>query len=372
MKQTKILFLLATLPFGAMAQQTFNIEGTVKNVKLPATAYLYYQEDGKTRKDSATVVNEHFVMKGTVSVPMKAFVMLAQGGKRLDSAPNPDQVGIYLENGTVKINTVDSLVKSTVSGTTLNKDQQEMVNAMFGFKKTEINLNSAFKKAEGNEPEIAKIRAEFAAMDKKRNDTRDAFISSHLNSLVALNLLRSSINPLQELPKAESTFNRLSPEVKATKAAAAYKRQMLEAKVLAVGGTAPEFTLKNTNGQDIALSSFKGKYVLIDFWASWCGPCRRENPNVIKAYDQYKTKNFTILGVSLDGGENAKDKWVQAIAKDGLKWEQVSDLQGWNSGVAKLYKVTAIPANFLLDPNGKIIGRDLRGAELAAKLSEIL
>lgn len=135
---------------------------------------------------------------------------------------------------------------------------------------------------------------------------------------------------------------------------------------------APDFILKNTKDQDVSLSSFKGKYVLVDFWASWCGPCRRENPNVVKAYEKYKSKNFTVLGVSLDGGENAKAKWVDAIAKDGLTWEQVSDLKGWGSYAVQLYHISAVPANFLLDPTGKIIARDLRGAELEAKLATLL
>jgi thiol-disulfide isomerase/thioredoxin len=118
------------------------------------------------------------------------------------------------------------------------------------------------------------------------------------------------------------------------------------------------------------LSSYKGKYVLIDFWASWCGPCRQENPNVVKAYNKYKTKKFTIIGVSLDK-PGAKDAWMSAIKNDGLTWTQVSDLQFWDNKAAKLYGITSIPQNFLLDPTGKIIAKNLRGGDLEAKLAEI-
>ncbi len=140
-------------------------------------------------------------------------------------------------------------------------------------------------------------------------------------------------------------------------------------KALKVGDEAPEIALSNPEGKQIKLSSLRGKYVLIDFWASWCGPCRQENPNVVRVYNQYKDKNFEIYGVSLD---REQAKWVQAIQQDNLTWTHVSDLKFWSSEAAKTYNVRGIPATFLLDPKGKIIAKNLRGEALESKLMELL
>ena len=151
-------------------------------------------------------------------------------------------------------------------------------------------------------------------------------------------------------------------------AAADLKKQINVVMAFMEGGQAPDFSQKTPEGEDLKLSDFRGKILLVDFWASWCGPCRRENPHVVKLYNKYKGKGFEILGVSLD---NKKDRWLNAIEQDKLEWPHVSDLKGWSNEAAKLYNVTSIPQTILLDREGKIIARNLRGSSLAGKLSQI-
>ena len=166
---------------------------------------------------------------------------------------------------------------------------------------------------------------------------------------------------LKDVPYIMEHFDEIYSMLDATAKTPPFAEALEKLQFGKVGTILPNFSQKDQNGNLVSLASFRGKYVLVDFWASWCGPCRAENPNIVKAFNKYKTKNFTVLGVSLD---QDKAKWLEAIKKDSLAWSHVSDLKYWNNAVAAQFGIQSIPASFLIDPTGKIVARDLRGADL--------
>jgi peroxiredoxin len=205
---------------------------------------------------------------------------------------------------------------------------------------------------------------------EEQNQVEADFIKKNPNSIVSLNAIKVIGGSIPDYAVVAPLFNSLSPDVKNTLAGKEYAKGLEKMKATAICSMAPQFTQNDPDGKPIKLSSFQGKYVLVDFWASWCGQCRTENPNVVKAYNKYHDKGLEILGVSLDD-EKGKEAWLEAIKKDGLIWNQVSELKGWMNEAAELYGVKAIPQNVLLDKTGKIIAKNLRGEALNKELEEI-
>ncbi|ASU32099.1 TlpA disulfide reductase family protein [Mucilaginibacter xinganensis] len=371
MKKT-LLMVLAALPALAFAQTgKYTVQGTIGALNAPAKIYLQFRQSGKVLTDSVVLKDGKFQFSGTVGAsPVMGYLQLNQKG----TGPGyKDYKAVYLEQGTITVTSKDTLASAKVDGTKTNlentkydishkpvDDAYAALEAKMSAASDEVKKSDAFVK------ENAKTEKQIEWQD---NQINKKFIQDNPDSFISLNLIQSLAYSTDYVDIAP-LFNDLTPAVKGSENGKKFAEMLPKMKAVALGAVAPEFAETDTAGKVVSLSSFRGKYVLIDFWASWCGPCRQENPNVVKAYNHYKNQKFTIVGVSLDR-PGAKEKWLKAIHTDGLAWTQLSDLKFWDSKTAGLYAVRAIPQNFLLDPDGKIIGKNLRGEDLENKLEEI-
>ncbi len=304
-----------------------------------------------------------FVLKGKVEEPTLCYLVTGE------STNTPIQV--YVENSNI------SLAKDPkkpgayiIKG---SKSQNEFDDFLAHFNPIVQTLSSLAGSINGLDegPQRQSLMVTYNNTMGSLQKQIDTFVIKHHNSPIAPFILNATSQFYDDVVKLSGRYDQLDEALKKTPSGVQLKELIDSKMVGAVGTMALDFTQPDTLGNPVSLSSFRGKYVLIDFWASWCGPCRNENPNVVANFKKFSSKNFTILGVSLDR-PGQKDKWMQAIHDDGLTWNHVSDLQFWNNAAAQLYRVQGIPLNILVDPTGKIVARNLRGPELEAKLCQFL
>ncbi len=247
--------------------------------------------------------------------------------------------------------------------------EQDIFKAMLQAQQAEMFLMLGLAYAK-EDPTIQDTLAQVYIRAKEQTaKTIDSLVTNYPNSYAAALILRDFVAKHRELPEVEEMYGQLTPWIRQSYLGREVKAIIDARKTVAVGSVAPDFALQTLDGKTISLKDLRGKFVLVDFWASWCGPCMAEVPNVKKVYEKFHVKGFEVVGVSLD---EKKEAWTNAIAKHGLSWLHVSSLKGWKCPVAAQYSVTGIPATFLLDPEGKIIARNLRGEELMEAVAKVL
>lgn len=355
-----ILFaVICLLPFQLQAQQkSFVVRGTLTGADGKTISLV--SVDGNKKESAYIIRNEQFLLSGkTDSLAVCALVMEDAAPLLIVGRPD-DTIDVHT--------TLNQFPLATVKGNDQSLAMQQYQKEFFPMMEKAKAINEeATQTPEHDSAAQASLQQKADAFNQQMKTTGLAFIQYHPKAVASIFVLMNEMHVIPP-PQLQNLFRSLSPEVQNSRYGKMASMQINMMAATAIGANAPAFTLKDAQGKPVSLSSFKGKYVLIDFWASWCGPCRAENPNVVRAFQQYKDKNFTVLGVSLD---KSKTSWLNAIRQDGLEWTQVSDLAGWNNEAAQLYHVYSIPTNFLIDPSGKIIAKNLRGPALENALAEI-
>jgi peroxiredoxin len=357
----KFLLLFLFIPFFSIAQKAngFEIKAKITGLKDSSKVSLKSGSEGKILASAISLGGE-FVLRGKLD-NADICILSFSGLKEVSD--------MFISNELINITGDISNIKAfQFEGSKTESDYFEFKSLLDPFKE-KLNGLAGKINQENDQHLRASMMKEFTDLKQQVINSASEFMDKKSNSAVSPFVLYA-ISPLMEggALQLEPYFAKFSGNALKGPYAAALDKAINESKLGAVGTMAIDFTQKDVNGKPVSLSSFKGKYVLLDFWASWCGPCRQENPNVVRVYNRYKAKNFTVVGISLD---QEKSRWIDAIKADGLTWTQLSDLKYWNNSVAQIYKIQSIPANMLIDPSGRIVGKNLRGAELDEMLKSI-
>ena len=358
MRKLLLSIVAASMTLAACnAQSGYKVTGTVEGMPDGKAIIATVNGSSLDTLAKADVKNGSFEFTGNVSEPTGAYIMVI--GQR-------GAIPFMLENANITVNAGQAGL--TVTGSEGQKiyDQFMAINATA--QQEAMKLQQEYQAANGDQAKIQAVQEAYAKLMTDAQAKETELIKANPDSYVSTFVIVSSMGQM-EYEQLKERYSLLGEKAKASAQGKAIAAQIAKLESTAIGQIAPNFTITTPEGESISLYDIKGKVKLIDFWASWCGPCRGENPHVVEIYKEYHPKGLEIFGVSLD---NNKEAWVKAIADDGLVWKHGSDLKGWQSAPAQLYSVTGIPHTVLLDENNKIIAKNLRGDELKQKIAELL
>lgn len=360
MKKILLSIVAASMTLAACnAQSGFKITANVQGLPATKAALVAFENNKVDTLATADVANGAFELSGKVNGIQAAYIVFPgqQGG-----------IPVMLENTNITVSADQTGLKIEAGEAQKLFNQFSEINQ--GIMQEQMRLNGEYQAA-GQAQDQAKMQAiqeEFGKIVEAAQAKELELLKANADSYVAAYVIASAMGQM-EFDQLKERYALLGANAKATTHGKAIAEQIAKQEKTAVGQIAPNFTVTTPEGESISLYDIKGKVKLVDFWASWCGPCRGENPNVVALYKEYQPKGLEIFGVSLD---NDKAKWVEAIKADGLIWKHGSDLKGWQAEPAKLFSISSIPATLLLDENNKIIAKNLRGEELKQKVAELL
>jgi peroxiredoxin len=381
MKKKVLLLLTLFLVFCkvySQAKNDFIIEGElVRFKKNPEKILLQYSNGSERITDTCILDGNRYKFTGSLEEPTLTLLIalpFKDSSNTKSMGTPPETLNLFIGKGKIKVVSVESFTNISISGVTVyHREYKKLMTLLAPSKELFRNTYELYWKAQKNKQtnEMKILRQRIDSTTLIQNAIHAKFAKENSTSPLALWALNNYITVDFDAFYADSIFNRLPQAVKTSITGEKVKDNIKVAKRVGIGRVAPEFTQPDSTGKLINLSMFYGKYLLIDFWASWCVPCRNENPGLVKAYNQFSKNGFEILSVAIEKSGDRK-KWLDAIYHDKLNWTHVSDLKFWDNSVAKLYYINALPQNFLLDPSGKIIAKNLSGATLFEKLKEAI